>query len=185
MRERGNSLSFTQQDWKNKSAGHVSFYNLSFEVSTKHTKKTSPMHRPTAKWPLKCVITNLQSVLWYSTAVSYHQVMIHTLEAQCHLTSWSFWRTECLLHSITWLKQNSGVSPEGQQLLVTTKLSPRLTGLRPSKTRHSEHLVMAINQLLKRTDHDRWWVTPTLLVLQNKSCNFSPLILMGSLSGGE
>lgn len=63
------------------------------------------------------------------------------------------------LHSIAWLKQNSGMSPEGQQLLVTTELMLRLTGLRPSKTRHSEHLVLAINQLLKRTDQDRWWAT--------------------------
>ncbi len=53
MRERGDSLTFTLRDWKNKSTGHVSSVNLVVSKSLLHNTKTSPMLRPTAIWSLK------------------------------------------------------------------------------------------------------------------------------------
>ncbi len=141
---------------KNKSTGHVSSVNLVVSKSLLHNTK-HPNASTNCNMAVKSVIMNLQSVLWYSTNVSYRQVVIHNLKAQCNLTSWSFWRIKCLFSvytvSLDWNRTTPcHLKGNGCSIL-------RLTGLWPSKTRPSEHLVMAINQPLKRTDHDCWWVT--------------------------
>ncbi len=127
----------------------------SFEVSTAQHKNI-PNASTNCNMVVKSVIRNLQSVLWYSTAISYCQVVIHNLKAQYNLTSWSFWRIKCLFSVYTVSFDWNRTTPchlKGNGCSIL-----RLTGLCSSKTRPSEHLVMAINQPLKRTDHDCWWV---------------------------